>query len=160
MEADLQSFVTFYLTGRRQATPLEGIEALKLCPASFSGFQDLTRLRYDFPLVLVDEPVGEGFAEALSGVIDTLLQTFAADADGERIRKLVLRLEQTIRQRLAHGASGRLSELWDQAAQSLIDAAHDAGKAVAVHTLEVGHHQMQEAPDATLMALRGFLRQA
>ena len=120
MEADLQSFVTFYLTGRRQATPLEGIEALKLCPASFSGFQDLTRLRYDFPLVLVDEPVGEGFAEALSGVIDALLQTFAADADGERIRKLVLRLEQTIRQRLAHGASGRLSELWDQAAQSLI----------------------------------------
>ena len=120
MEADLQSFVTFYLTGRRQATPLEGIEALKLCPASFSGFQDLTRLRYDFPLVLVDEPVGVGFAEALSGVIDTLLQTFAADADGERIRKLVLRLEQTIRQRLAHGASGRLSELWDQAAQSLI----------------------------------------
>ena len=56
---------------------------------------------------------------------------------------------------------GKLDQMTPpKAAQSLIDAARDAGKAVAVHTLEVGHHQMQEAPDATLMALRGFLRQA
>lgn len=56
---------------------------------------------------------------------------------------------------------GKLDQMTPpKAAQSLIDAAHDAGKAVTVHTLEVGHHQMQEAPDATLMALRGFLRRA
>ncbi|SDM61012.1 Pimeloyl-ACP methyl ester carboxylesterase [Oryzisolibacter propanilivorax] len=45
-----------------------------------------------------------------------------------------------------------------KAARTLIDAARGAGKAVRVVELPVGHHQMQEAPEATLAALRDFLR--
>ena len=45
-----------------------------------------------------------------------------------------------------------------KAAQSLIHAAKAAGKAVSVVKLPVGHHQMTETPDATLFALRDFLR--
>ena len=58
MEADLQSFVTFYLTGRKQAGRLDDMGPLKLRPAALAGYADLTRLRYDFPLVLIDTPKG------------------------------------------------------------------------------------------------------
>jgi pimeloyl-ACP methyl ester carboxylesterase len=45
-----------------------------------------------------------------------------------------------------------------RAAQSLIAKAREAGKAVQVVNLPVGHHQMSETPDATLFAIRDFLR--
>ena len=44
-----------------------------------------------------------------------------------------------------------------KAAQGLIDQARAAGKAVQVNMVPVGHHEMGEAPDGTLAALRGFL---
>ena len=119
MEADLQSFVAFYLTGKKQPARLDDIGGLKLRPALFSGYHDLTRMRYDFPLVLIEEPVGERFAEPLSGLIDTILGKVAKGPDGERIRKHVLRLEQEIRTLVAGGAHGLFSELWDKAAKAL-----------------------------------------
>ena len=45
-----------------------------------------------------------------------------------------------------------------KAAQVLVQAARAAGKAVSIATLPVGHHQMTETPDATLFAIRDFLR--
>ena len=45
-----------------------------------------------------------------------------------------------------------------KAAQGLIAAARQAGKTVQVTCLDVGHHQMTEAPDATLFAIRDFLK--
>ena len=44
-----------------------------------------------------------------------------------------------------------------KAAQGLIAAARDSDKAVQLASLAVGHHQMSEAPDATLFAIRDFL---
>lgn len=44
-----------------------------------------------------------------------------------------------------------------KAAQNLIAKATQAGKAVQVVSLPVGHHEMSEAPDATLQALTAFL---
>ena len=44
-----------------------------------------------------------------------------------------------------------------KAAQGLIAIARNAGRAVQVVNLPVGHHQMTEAPDGTLMAIRDFL---
>ena len=45
-----------------------------------------------------------------------------------------------------------------KAAQALIASARAAGKTVHVAQLPVGHNQMTEAPDETLMAIRDFLR--
>ena len=45
-----------------------------------------------------------------------------------------------------------------KAAQGLIAASRQAGKAVQVTRLDVGHHQMTEAPDATLFTIRDFLK--
>lgn len=45
-----------------------------------------------------------------------------------------------------------------KAAQSLIAKARETGRQVQVAKLPVGHHQMSETPDATLFAIRDFLR--
>jgi pimeloyl-ACP methyl ester carboxylesterase len=47
-----------------------------------------------------------------------------------------------------------------KAAQTLIAQARASGKNCKVIALPVGHHQMSEAPDATLQALREFLQTA
>ena len=44
-----------------------------------------------------------------------------------------------------------------KAAQSLIEQARAQGQSVQVVSVPVGHHEMTEAPEATLAALRGFL---
>ena len=46
-----------------------------------------------------------------------------------------------------------------KAAQLLIQTARASGKAIDVLQLPVGHHQMTEAPEQTLSALRQFLAQ-
>ena len=45
-----------------------------------------------------------------------------------------------------------------KAAQALVNMASETGKTVKVVTLPVGHHQMTETPDATLFAIRDFLK--
>jgi len=54
------------------------------------------------------------------------------------------------------GAQDQMTQ--PRAAQPLISAAHNSGKTVQVASLPVGHHQMTEAPDATLFAIRDFLK--
>ena len=45
-----------------------------------------------------------------------------------------------------------------KAAQPLIGVARESGKSVSTVALPVGHHQMTETPDATLFAIRDFLK--
>ena len=118
MEADLQKHVAFYLTGKKPAASLDAVEGLKLRPALFAGYRDLTRLRYDFPLVLLDAP-DAAFVQSLSGLFDGILHQIAGGDDGERVTKHVLRLEQEIRALIATGGSGALSALWVTAAGRL-----------------------------------------
>ena len=54
------------------------------------------------------------------------------------------------------GAQDQMTQA--KAAQLLIDRARTSGKTVAVIHLAVGHHQMTEAPEATLFAIRDFLQ--
>lgn len=120
MDADLQAQVTFHLTGKRQAPQLDAIEGRALRPALFAGYRDLTRLRYDFPLVLVNNPQDAAFARPLSALIDAILDQIAHGDASERIRTHVLRLEQDIRALAARGINDRFSELWDRAAAPLM----------------------------------------
>lgn len=119
MEADLQAFVAFYLTGKKQPAQLQEIGDLNLRPALFSGYRDLTRLRYDFPLVLIEGSDEERFVAPLSGLIDDILNKVAIGPDAERIRKNLLKLEEAIRVRISNGAAGTFSKLWDQSAPAL-----------------------------------------
>ena len=54
------------------------------------------------------------------------------------------------------GAQDQMTQ--PRAAQGLINAARASGKSVQLVSLPVGHHQMTEAPDATLFAIRDFLK--
>jgi 4Fe-4S single cluster domain of Ferredoxin I len=119
MEAKLQSQVAFHLTGRRPAAGLETVEPLSLRPALLARYRDLTALRYDFPLVLVDCGADGDRVQALSGLVDRLLQDIARGDDAERVTRHVLRLERQLRVLLAEGVEGSLSTLWDMAAERL-----------------------------------------
>ncbi len=133
MEADTQAHVAFFLTGRRPSEYLDAVEGLGLRPALFAGYRELTQLRYDFPLLLVANRSDAGFAQSLSGLIDTALGDCARGSDGERIRKHALRMEQEIRVLVSGGATGPLSALWDKAAGRLAKGKDksDADKSLA-----------------------------
>jgi pimeloyl-ACP methyl ester carboxylesterase len=45
-----------------------------------------------------------------------------------------------------------------KAAQGLVSKARESGKKVSIASLPVGHHQMSETPEATLFAIRDFLK--
>ncbi|HXX86808.1 MAG TPA: ferredoxin [Casimicrobiaceae bacterium] len=125
MDAELQSHVAFHLTGKRPATGLDAVAPLSLRPALLARYRDLNSLRHDFPLVLVEGVPADGCVQALSGVIDEVLQQVARGEDGERVTRHVLRLEREMRTLVARGSEGSLSALWEVAAGRLLGARAD-----------------------------------
>jgi ferredoxin len=124
----------FFSTGMRHGDGVDAIDGLGLRPALLARYSDIARLRYDFPLVLVDRGPAAGALRSLSSVVDEVLQEIAPQGlDGERLRKHVLRLEREVRLLLAAGARGRLSGIWREAAPRL--AAPDDPSAEAVLNL-------------------------
>jgi ferredoxin len=116
MNAILQVQTVFHLTGRPPAAPLEALGDHRLRPALLAAYRDLGRLRYDFPLVLLAPAEGGPVARSLTGVVNELASALApAGPAGEALRKHLLHVEQGIRRATAAGATGMLSELWDQA---------------------------------------------
>ena len=73
MNTDLQQLVTFQLTGERPGGDPDDIGKLNLHPALLAGYADLSKLRYDYPLVLIDGAGDNGFVRSLSGVVDGVL---------------------------------------------------------------------------------------
>lgn len=119
MDAGLQACLTFHLMGRTPGADLPAIDALDLRPALLAGYRDLTALRYDFPVVLVQSGNDTVFVHSLSGLIDDLLRDIASGEAGERVTRHVLRLERQIRTLVAQGEAGLLSDLWSTAAGRL-----------------------------------------
>ncbi len=113
MEPQSQAHRVFHLTRKRVNGGLEEFDPLALRPALLAGYRNLTRLRYDFPLVLNRNAVNGYGIRSLSGLIDSL---DLPDGERDRTRGQLLRLEEEIRVLLASGASGTLAALWDQAA--------------------------------------------
>jgi hypothetical protein len=106
----------FFTTGRLTGGALDAVDGLGLRPAVFARYRDLARLRYDYPVVLVAEGLGEGTVRSLSSIVDQVLTDAAPRGpEGERLRRHVLRLEREVRT-MAQGQSGTLSEMWTQAA--------------------------------------------
>ena len=117
MEVGLHEHVAFYLTGRKPGAGLEALDEFNLRPALLAHYQDLTQMRYDFPLVLVDGgPADHSHVQSLSAIVDGLVREIANDDAGDRLTGHALRLEQHIRGAVAAGATGSLSSLWDEAA--------------------------------------------
>ncbi len=114
----MEEQIFFHRTGARTGTALGPVAGLR--PALFARFDDLAKLRYDYPLVLLAADGGEPAIRPLSGIVDELLHEIAAQGlAGERLRRNVLRIERTIRTRLASGERGTLGWLWSVASDEL-----------------------------------------
>ncbi len=108
----------FHLTGRRAGATLAPIAGRDLRPALFARFGDLTRLRYDFPLVLTD---GDPPVVSLSGLFDGVLDTIAAGGpERDRARRLLRSIEREIRVLLADASGGTVETHWDEAVARLV----------------------------------------
>jgi len=120
MHAELQADVAFHLTGTRSGKELGALEGLGLRPALLAAYRDLTRLRYDFPLVLRENAMQDRVFEPLSGLMDQAIEDAARQgSDAERLRVHALRLERELRAMAAAGASGTLAALAGAAARRL-----------------------------------------
>ncbi|MDH4258923.1 MAG: hypothetical protein OEW16_01335 [Gammaproteobacteria bacterium] len=129
MGPELQAHVAFHLTGKRMGAGLQAAEGLR--PGLLARFADLTKLRHDFPLVLV-AGVDESCIQSLSTLVNRILQVIAPRGiAGEATRQHVLRLERELRTLAANGETGLLSRLWDQAAKR-IGAADDPALAGSI----------------------------
>ena len=87
----------FFSTGRRDEG-LRDVGEARLVPASIAPYRDLARLRHDFPLVLARDERGPGPVQSLTALVDSALRTLAPlGMEGERLRRLALRVEREIR---------------------------------------------------------------
>ena len=74
MHANFQPHLAFHLGGMRPSPLLESVAELDLRPAFLAGYRDLTKLRYDFPVVLVHGREDESAVKSLSDLLDDALQ--------------------------------------------------------------------------------------
>jgi ferredoxin len=114
--------VTFFLTGKRAEDTLQPVDASRLRPAALTAYRDLSRLRYDFPLVLIDNATQGPVLEPLSGLVDAVLAAAPGAGERTRLRAHALKIEREIRTLLANAtnaAPGRLHDLIDAAATRL-----------------------------------------
>ncbi len=119
MQSGVQAHIAFYLSGMRSGSGLDAIDGLGLRPALLAGYRDLTRLRYDFPLVLIRDGAAEACVQPLSAIVDAALNETAVGLGAADLRRQAIRLEQEIRVLLSEGAGGALSSLWTAAAARL-----------------------------------------
>src|SRR5208283_674479 len=88
-------------------------------PALLRRYRELTLLRHDYPLILIDHGSERGI-ESLTAVVNSLLARVAPRGPaGERMRRHVLRLEQEIRSLVFQKETGRLSRLWSMGVANL-----------------------------------------
>jgi hypothetical protein len=123
--------LVFYMTGKQPGSGKEALAGKR--PALLAAYSDLTRLRYDFPLVLIEGKTAGAPVRSLSSIVDDLLQKVAPPGmESEQLRKMILRIEREIRTLAAGGESGLLSELWDKVATRLEQADETFGKQVRI----------------------------
>ena len=133
---DSQGQIAFHLTGNRSGEDLERIDPAAVRPALLAGYRELARLRYDFPVVLVEGLDDGAFVRSLTSLVDEVLQEVAPRGiEGERLRRQVLHLEHEIRALVGNGARGLLTDLWHRAAPGLAQSDESVAQVLA-HTGE------------------------
>jgi len=121
MNAAMHEMINFHLTGKRDSGDAAEVPATDDYPALLAPYRDLAELRYDFPLVFLDDPDTLAIADTLTGIINRLLRDIApAGSAGEQLRQHVLRLEARMRKLVADGFDASLLELWKQAGKLLL----------------------------------------
>jgi len=137
MATKFQEQMLFHLTGRHAGEGLAALDADKLRPALLAPYRDLSRLRYDYPVVLVEGAKEGDCAISLAALVNRLLDKLAPRGiEGERLRKHVLRLERELRTRASNGEGGELSVAWAEAARRLADATDESVEKILRHAAD------------------------
>lgn len=111
----------FHLTGERPA----GSELMRgpFVPALMAPFLDTSTLRYDYPLIMIDDD-SDVVVRPLTETINELIRQMAPPGPaGEQRRRVLLRLEGDMRRQAAANGGGTLSDLWAAAISRLPDEA-------------------------------------
>jgi ferredoxin len=137
MNMPSEAQVTFFLTGRRAADELEPVDALRLQPATLAAYRDLTALRYDYPLVLLEDEDSEATFASLTALVDRVLASAPGAGERTRLRAHALKIERAIRGLVGSGASGSLHALIDGAAKRQFPQA-DTGLIESLQQLHAG----------------------
>lgn len=103
MHAEVHPDAAFYVTGHQAAAAPGTPAAPALRPALFAAYRDLTRLRYDFPLVLRADAADGRVYEPLTALVERLIE-------GGAERAKALRIEDELRAAAA-GGTGSLAAL-------------------------------------------------
>ena len=120
MKIEANELINFHLTGERPKGGKNDPAKLELCPALLRGFRDLTGIRHDYPLVLVEDGPGRPVV-SLSSMVNAVLQAIAPRGiAGERLRWNLINLEREIRALASEKNPGLLSEAWSRAAGGLL----------------------------------------
>jgi len=123
MSVELRDMVHFHLTGKRDGDESVGVAEPGICSVLLAPYRSLEKLRYDYPLVLLEDGGEDTFVCTLSGVMDGVLRKVAPQGiGGGRLREHVLRLETQMRELVSGGVEESLSGLWHLAEQALLSA--------------------------------------
>jgi len=113
-------------------------------PALFAGYRDLRQLRYDYPLVLVENDGGSTRVQSLTGIVDDLIRKVAPPGpQGKAFRWQLLHLEDSVREHVAGGGAGRLAQLWRKAEADLLKSSDGAGREALVRNLDVAREMLE-----------------
>ena len=121
MSVALQELINFHLTGKRGNAQTQSMAGADTVPALLAPYRDLSSLRYDYPMILVEGAETQAFVDTLTGVINRLLRDIAPQGNaGEQLRQHILRLENRMRELAVGNVNVTLTELWKQAEKSLL----------------------------------------
>ena len=121
MSVTMQEMINFHLTGKAGRDDFAKSMREDACPALMVPYRQLADLRYDFPLVLIDNSEDRVFVDSLTGIMNRLLRDIAPQGNsGEQLRQHVLRLEARMRELVASGYELSLAQLWRRAEKSLV----------------------------------------
>lgn len=99
-------------------------------PALFASYGDLRKLRYDYPLVLVEKVAGSARVQSLTAIVDDLIRkAVPAGPAGERLRWQLLHLEARVRDAVAQGTREPFLKLWRRAERDLLAACENGQRA-------------------------------
>jgi ferredoxin len=110
----------FFLAGIKPVEKPVYETAGQLTPVLLYPYRDLSKIRYDYPLCLLDKP-GEQWVVPLKTIFDKLINEAAPPGDeGAHFTRALLNLESKMKALAEKGGAARLSELWDNAVKSVI----------------------------------------
>jgi ferredoxin len=116
----MQGLRAFHIQGTRPGDS-GSAESTAALPALLHPYRDLSRVRYEFPVLL--NGTGSGAAvRPLTDVIDEVIGAAAEpDDSGQQLRHAVLRLEAAMRSLVENHDGDRLPLVWDRAAATLFE---------------------------------------